>query len=320
MSNRSEVWEFIAHSLDNKQPVMLLYVLESKGSSPGRQGFFMAVNINGEMEGTIGGGIMEHKWVEAAKEKMAQKKNTGTVLRKQVHDKSAADQSGMICSGEQTILLYFVNESDRQIIEELLVSLDKNENGTLILSPAGIQFLKEPAVVDFSFEQRSAEDWEYREKTGYRKLLTIVGGGHCALALSILMHRMGFYIRVYDDRTGLNTLRKNTFAHEVIVINSYAVIGERVIPGDDHYVVIMTTGYRTDDLVMRALAGKKFKFLGLLGSKTKVEKMMAMYRKEGIDPGWLDRVEAPVGIPINSQTVEEIAVSIAASLIKAASY
>ena len=49
---------------------MLLYVLESKGSSPGRQGFFMAVNSNGEMEGSIGGGIMEHKFVEMAKEKL----------------------------------------------------------------------------------------------------------------------------------------------------------------------------------------------------------------------------------------------------------
>ena len=51
-------------------PVMLLYVLESTGSSPGRQGFFMAVNANNEMEGSIGGGIMEHKFVEMAKEKL----------------------------------------------------------------------------------------------------------------------------------------------------------------------------------------------------------------------------------------------------------
>ena len=49
---------------------MLLYVLESKGSSPGRQGFFMTVNAKGEMAGSIGGGIMEHKFVELAREKL----------------------------------------------------------------------------------------------------------------------------------------------------------------------------------------------------------------------------------------------------------
>src|SRR5258705_9297852 len=106
-------WELILESLQQNIPVMLLYVLESSGSSPGRQGFFMAVNANGEMEGSIGGGMMEHKFVEMAREKLkaqgTRDKEQGTSLKKQVHDKSATkNQSGMICSGEQTILLYVV--------------------------------------------------------------------------------------------------------------------------------------------------------------------------------------------------------------------
>ncbi len=57
---------------------MLLYVLESKGSSPGRQGFFMVVNATGEMEGSVGGGIVEHKFVELAKEQLKNiKQETG---------------------------------------------------------------------------------------------------------------------------------------------------------------------------------------------------------------------------------------------------
>ena len=62
-----EVWEFIAEKLRSGIPVILLYVLESNGSSPGRQGFKMAVS-NGELCGSIGGGIMEYKLVETAKE------------------------------------------------------------------------------------------------------------------------------------------------------------------------------------------------------------------------------------------------------------
>ena len=63
-------WKLINSSLDKGMAVMLLYVLESSGSSPGRQGFFMAVNEKGDMEGSIGGGIMEHKFVEMAKEQL----------------------------------------------------------------------------------------------------------------------------------------------------------------------------------------------------------------------------------------------------------
>ena len=46
--------------------MVLLYVLESRGSSPGRQGFFMAVDQEGKNEGFHRGGIMEHKFVEMA--------------------------------------------------------------------------------------------------------------------------------------------------------------------------------------------------------------------------------------------------------------
>ena len=99
------IWDFINKNLQQSIAVMLLYVLESKGSSPGRQGFFIAVNANGEMEGSVGGGIMEHKFVEMAKERLRLGKLESGV-KKQIHDKSAAiNQSRMNCYGEQKILL-----------------------------------------------------------------------------------------------------------------------------------------------------------------------------------------------------------------------
>ena len=112
MTKQLITWRLILKSLEQHIPVMLLYVLESAGSSPGRHGFFMAVNAAGEMEGSIGGGIMEHKFTEMAKEQLREK-TAGLSLRKQVHDKSAArNQSGMICSGEQTILLYRLHQQE----------------------------------------------------------------------------------------------------------------------------------------------------------------------------------------------------------------
>ena len=143
MNKNLATWQLIHRSLQSSIPVMLLYVLESKGSSPGRQGFFMAVNEEGEMEGSIGGGIMEHKFVEMAKEKLqaASDKGQRTSIRKQFHDKTAAkDQSGMICSGEQTIFMYHVEKKDMVNVEMIIASLHQHKNGLLHLSKRGIHF------------------------------------------------------------------------------------------------------------------------------------------------------------------------------------
>jgi xanthine dehydrogenase accessory factor len=60
---------------------------------------------------------------------------------------------------------------------------------------------------------------------------------------------------------------------------------------------------------------KSFKYFGLLGSRKKIEKMFADYRSEGIAEDILNKIHAPVGLHIKSQTPEEIAISIAAEII-----
>lgn len=297
-------------------PVLLLYVLESKGSSPGRQGFFMTVNAMGEMEGSIGGGIMEHKFTEMAKERLRQGEYVVS-LRRQVHDKEAAkDQSGMICSGEQTILLYGLRIEDIVTIKALVESLEVFRNGALKLSPEGLRFGPVAPLEDFVFDKRSEEDWVYVEKTGYKDRLYVVGAGHCALAFSRLMRTMDFYITVFDHRPDLETLARNEYAHEKVVVSDYGELGGLIVPErEHHYVVVMTQGYRTDDSAVRVLLPLEFRYFGLLGSKAKVSKMMDAYRAEGVAEEWLRRVRAPAGLPIHSQTPEEIAVSIAAEIV-----
>jgi len=316
MQKPLQVWNLTNKSLQEKIPVILLYVLESKGSSPGRQGFFMTVNAKGEMAGSIGGGIMEHKFVEMAKERLRTGSREAGV-RKQIHDKTAAtDQSGMICSGEQTILLYPVRSKDADIVQRLIASLEQFKNGTLTLSPAGIDFEDRVPGEDFVYSLTSEDNWLYKEKTGYKNQLFIIGGGHCALAFSKLMREMDFYITLFEERAGLNTLAKNEFAHEIMIVDDYTALSNLIPSGKSQYVVIMTFGYRTDDIALRALLGKNFTYLGVLGSKTKMEKLFAAYREEGIDENVLQRICTPVGLDINSETPEEIAVSIAAQIIQ----
>ena len=325
MNRQISIWKFVKESFEKNIPVMLLYVLESSGSSPGRQGFFMAVNAKKEMKGSIGGGIMEHKFVEMAKERLQEIRNkeqeirndkVAGEIRKQIHDKAAGkNQSGMICSGEQTIFLYNISEKDIDAVEKLISSLEQNKNGTLHLSPEGILFNDNTPKKDFEFHLKTQEDWSYAEKTGYKNHLYIIGGGHCALAFSKLMSTMDFYIHLFEDREQLNTVKKNNYAHEKIIVKDYSELKELIPSGENNYVVVMTIGYRTDDIAVRTLVSKEFKYFGLLGSKKKIEKMFEEYRKEGIADA-LKNIHSPIGIQIKSQTPEEIAVSIAAEIIK----
>lgn len=321
-----KTWKLILESLRQEIPVMLLYVLESKGSSPGRQGFFMAVNANSEMEGSIGGGIMEHKFVETAKssldsgvtsrESLVNSPESEKKIRKQIHDKSAGkDQSGMICSGEQSILLYKLKDSDKPTIQRIIQSLEKNKNGGLTLFPGSIVFDDNAPAKNFNYTFESEDNWTYTEKTGYKNQLFIVGGGHCALALSRLMRSMDFYIKIYDERKELKTMEENEWAHEKHLVSDYGALTEMIPSGENNFVVIMTFGYRTDDMAVRALLGKYFKYVGLLGSRSKIETMFKEYRKQGINEKWLETVYTPIGLQIRSQTPEEIAVSIGAEII-----
>jgi xanthine dehydrogenase accessory factor len=316
MQRKIFTWQFIYNSLQQHVGVILLYVLESKGSSPGRQGFFMAVNEHGEISGSIGGGIMEHKFAEMAKAKLQQSATVHS-LYLQVHDKlAAANHSGMICSGEQTIFIYSLQQKDSTHISAMIESLQQYQNGTLQLSAEGIIFSSNIPEDNFYFNKKSETEFLYREKTGCHNQLHIIGGGHCSLALSQLMSRMDFYVHVYDERSGLNTTAENNFAHNITLVPGYENMQAYIPPGNNQYVVIMTVGYRTDAVALKSLLQNEFAYLGMLGSKNKMAKLFDDLWNEVIDKAMLDRIHAPIGIPIKSQTTEEIAVSIAAEIIK----
>jgi xanthine dehydrogenase accessory factor len=285
-----------------------LYVLESEGSSPGRKGFKMAVAVDGEICGTIGGGIMEHKLAEKAKAMLLQHE-TVVSLQHQYHDKEKAkDQSGMICSGSQLNAFIPLSTSCKETIEKIIAS----EKDTIQLSPNGLQLTTEPAA---GLQYRSDEDWLYSESINHQPVIHIIGGGHVGLALSELMHYLGFYIRLYDDRPELNTIAANSFAHEKLFAN-YDTIGNLFDKTENDFVVIMTVGYRTDKTVLKQLINKPFFYLGLLGSDHKIKMLMEELEAEGLSAEILKNIHTPVGINILSKTTREIAVSIAAEIIR----
>jgi xanthine dehydrogenase accessory factor len=78
----------------------------------------------------------------------------------------------------------------------------------------------------------------------------------------------------------------------------------------------MTVGYRTDKVALKQLLGKPFFYLGLLGSDHKISQLMSELKEEGISSEVLENVHTPIGINIFSKTTKEIAVSIAAEIIR----
>ena len=328
------VWTLAAAALRAGTPVALLAVLRSEGSSPGRQGFKMAVTADA-VAGSIGGGIMEHKWVELARQQLYDA-DAAPLLRPQVHRREAlADRSGMMCSGEQDVLLRPLRPADLPAVAAIEASLRTLGGGWLELRPdSGLRFVdpgealvaKETSAASATggavaspqpafYDYRPGPAWRYRERLGFRDQLTIVGGGHVSLALSNIAAALDFELTVLDDRTDLPTFAGNQAAHHRHLID-YQHVAAAVPTSPHRYVVVMTVGYRTDAVVLRHLVGRPYRYLGVMGSAAKVAELRRGLREAGFSEAEIARLRGPIGVPIQSQTPEEIAISIAAELIQ----
>ena len=315
MKKEIEIWQFAAERLKRNEPVMLLVVAESSGSSPGRAGFKMIV-AEDDLTGSIGGGVMEVSLVELAREKLKTAENE-SLIKPQIHQKNAPNSSGMICSGKQIVVFYKLTNKDFNLVRKIPTYLKNPHDRYLCITRNEIiTTAKKTKHFDFNFEIESENDFVYEEKLGFKNKLFIIGGGHCALALSELMSKMDFRISLFDDRPNLNTLAKNEFADEKQIIENYEKIGDFVDSGANRFVVVMTLGYRSDEVVIRKLLCKNFKYFGVLGSRAKMKTLLRNLENEGFEPKKLKRIHTPIGLPINSRTPEEIAVSIAAEIIK----
>ncbi|MBN8457982.1 MAG: XdhC family protein [Verrucomicrobia bacterium] len=308
------MWHFLSDRLRRRSRAVLLYVVESSGQTPGRAGFKMAVAADGGLCGSIGGGRIEADLVERARAMLRQRAPVIEILRR-VHQPHHPESSGMICGGEQTVVVMPCRKSDAATLRTLLARREAGRCGILTLSPNGLGYRAARAERPPHQFVRRGGVWSYAGFIAPMETLFIVGGGHVGLALSRVMATLGFRIVVLDERGGLGTLEQNESAHERRVV-PFARIGAAVPSGARHYAVIMTPGHASDELVLRQLVRKRLRYLGMLGSRRKVAEIFRRLRDDGVPQEMLDIVRAPVGLPIGSQTPAEIAVSIAAEIIR----
>jgi xanthine dehydrogenase accessory factor len=310
-----QVWKFLLDSLERGQPAGLLIVVDSQGSSPGRRGFKMAVGSDGEMTGSIGGGIMEHKLVEYVRDRLA-KGIPFWEVRRQIHSKDAAhDQSGMICSGEQTIAMLMMTPQYRGDVHHIMEELEGGRKVGLRVDAAGMAtYPKMDLFPSQTFQQLPTGGWIYAEILGNWEVAHVIGAGHVGLEMCRVLAGLDFFVVNYDDRPGLNTMEANVYAHRKVV-TPYAELGRYIMGGPDVYVIVMTFGYRGDDEAVRSLLGREFRYFGMMGSEAKVAKLLDDLRKDGYAEGDIMGIRTPAGLVAHCKTPAEIAVSVAAEMV-----
>jgi xanthine dehydrogenase accessory factor len=101
-----------------------------------------------------------------------------------------------------------------------------------------------------------------------------------------------------------------------VIHGGYEDIGRYVEIGPADFVVIMTHGHASDYVVQKQAMLAAPAYIGVIGSKNKVKVIGERLTAEGFSPQQIASVHAPIGLPIKAETPAEIAVSIAAELIR----
>ncbi|MDR0310264.1 MAG: XdhC family protein [Acidobacteriota bacterium] len=144
----------------------------------------------------------------------------------------------------------------------------------------------------------------------------IVGAGHLAIPLVQFTKILGFHTTVLDDRVIYANRERFPNADEVLTGDMAETLGSLEITPQT-YIVLITRGHQFDEPCLRAVIHSKAKYIGMIGSRRRVKACFIRFRdEEGISEELLNRVHAPIGLDIQAESPEEIALAIAAELVK----
>ncbi len=144
--------------------------------------------------------------------------------------------------------------------------------------------------------------------------LFIFGGGHVGQCIAAAASTLGFQITVVDDRIRYANVDRFPSAR-ALHTGPWEETFAQLPVSDSSYIVIATRGHQQDLACLRFALQTPAKYVGLLGSLRKTRLLFESLGREGVAEKEFDRVYAPVGIEIGSETPEEIAVSVAAELV-----
>lgn len=160
-------------------------------------------------------------------------------------------------------------------------------------------------------------DKEYVRRFVPGDRLIILGCGHVSQALCKIASMLGFKIIAVDDRPSFANHQRFPDADTVICGDFVTTIEDLNIRQND-YVCVVTRGHKWDrECVEAVLSGEHMPYyIGMIGSHRRVSGLIDLLLEEGYPQDRVEALHAPVGLDIGAITVEEIAVSICAELIK----
>jgi xanthine dehydrogenase accessory factor len=334
----------IGQLLEAGEPLVLATILTHRGSTPRTSGAKMVVRADRRIIGTIGGGLVEAQVIERACAVF----DTGlTVIEHFALDADQADGMDMICGGNLSVLLELVaaDLENRQLFERLRSVLSKGMTG-LVVTPIpddagpGLRPKKcliesdgtvtgkrlftafDPTVLfsaipperrptTISHEGRRL----YLEPLATADKLVLFGAGHVSQSVARCAKAVGFHITVVDDRPEFANAERFAWADEIRVPGSFNNVIDAMAIDRHSYIVIVTRGHLHDrDLLGQALKTRAG-YIGMIGSKRKRDAIYDSLLADGVSRTEINRVHSPIGLDIDAETPEEIAISIVAELI-----
>lgn len=142
--------------------------------------------------------------------------------------------------------------------------------------------------------------------------LIIFGGGHIGKELVKLAAGSDFNITVVDDRKEIIESFKDIVDTKLAGIDYEANLPDL---DENCFVVIVSRSHQTDRVIVQSIINDNYRYLGLIGSKAKTDKMFSHLKETGIDKKSLDKIHTPIGLDINAEGPYEIAVSILGEII-----
>ena len=308
---RNPVFDALAEAARSGEAVVLGIISGVKGSSPQKLGAKALFYGDGRIVGTLGGGCLEAEIQRRA----VQSLRTGLPSTFDLlldHDFGWDD--GLICGGKVQGLI--VPQAQRAgegfwaDLAERRAPLNWGIRKDFTIAQT------RPNVEAPSAGAAAAADWLYQETLSPPCALWIAGAGHIAQAVAPLACQLDFAVTVFDDRPAL--ANHGFFPREVSLrADTWEKLLALPLGDTPSFGLIVTRGHRHDALVLREWIHQPFAFLGMIGSARKARTIFEHFIEEKIATrAELERVACPVGIPIGSKSVMEIAVSIVAQFIQ----
>jgi xanthine dehydrogenase accessory factor len=338
--NDLEIYKKAAQILGKGENIALITVISTTGSTPGKVGYKMLVWAeNANTLGTIGGGLVEAEIIDAAKNVLPTPENRVVKISL---GKTEDDERG-ICGGSIEFLIESFDKENLTLFDELAGVMEKGDKGVLasIISPERppekifskdteqIKTITNIKLTDEDFESInkivSREQSEkitsgsgaemFIETIAEQPMVIIFGAGHIAYYISRYVKSLNFRLTVCDDRAEFANKARFPQADNVVVEDFESIFDKIEVRGNS-YIVIATKGHRFDETVLEKAVKTNAKYIGMIGSKRKILTIFKHLAERGVSEQTLKKVHSPIGVSIGAVTPEEIALSIAAELVK----